>query len=267
MTNSYKGIDDLLASGRKPTRLRGDAVTSFFASVRARLGGLLRPPSEQDPSDHPHPQRLPFPVDVYPASVAHFVRSLAAATGCPVDFPGLAVLVISGAAIGATRAVQLKADFIEMANLYGVIVGRPGTGKTPVLKAVMQPIYEMQDSLYRAHLLASKQHEEATREHKRALRTCKKDEPHPEPPVPPVPLRHLYAKDTTVESLAANLLNSPRGILVCRDELTAWVRAMNMYRAKGTDTEFYTAGWSREAIKIDRKYDQGTPLIISQPFI
>src|SRR5262249_54527952 len=148
-------------------------------------------------------ERPPFPVEVFPVKVAKFVRRVAAAMRCPADFPGLGVLVVSGAAIGAARALQLKGGWLEKPGLYAVIVNRPGTTKTPALRAVMAPVYDEQDRLYENHKAAVKRYEEDLEAYKGALRTRRKDEqePEPEPPAEPLPLRHLFASDTTVESL------------------------------------------------------------------
>jgi hypothetical protein len=47
---------------------------------------------------------------------------------------------------------------------------------------------------------------------------------------------------------------NPRGVLVFREELTAWVASMNQYRGgKGADRQFWLSRWSGEPVKIDRK--------------
>src|SRR5262245_4580778 len=101
----YKGLDDLLAAGAKPRRHKGAEVGALFATIRAQL--FAPPNTEAVPAavtdGVPPVDRPPFPVDVFPGPVASFVRKVAAAMGCPRDFPGLGTLVVSGAAIGAAR--------------------------------------------------------------------------------------------------------------------------------------------------------------------
>jgi hypothetical protein len=53
----------------------------------------------------------PFPVEVFPTAVAEFIRSVAAAIGCPPDFVGLPLLVVAGAAIGRTVSLRLKKGY------------------------------------------------------------------------------------------------------------------------------------------------------------
>jgi hypothetical protein len=210
--------------------------------------------------------RPPFPVDVFPEKVARFARRVAAAMGCALDFPGVAALVISGAAIGAARSLYVKGGWEEKPGMYAVIVSPPGTAKTPALKALMAPIYSEQDRLCQDHRAAAIKYKDDDRTYKRAL---KKDEEggDPVPPEKPPPLRHLYANDTTVEALACNLDDNRKGLLVFRDELTAWVRAMDMYKGRGTDRQFFLSAWSGEPVKVDRKSQKDEPVNIPHPFI
>jgi hypothetical protein len=68
-------------------------------------------------------------------------------------------------------------------------------------------------------------------------------------------------EDTTVEALAAVLEGNPRGVLVARDELSAFVRAMDQYKDhKGTDRQFYLSAWSNSPVTVDRKNLDGAAL-------
>jgi hypothetical protein len=267
--NQHKGLDDLLAAGGKPRRLHGPEVEALFASMRARLSG---PPEAQvapaaTAAGLPDHTRPPFPVDVFPEPVARFARRVAAAMSCLVDFLGVAILVVSGAAIGAARSLRVKGGWFEKPGMYAVIVSRPGTTKTPALRAVMKPIYEEQDRLYQDYRAALQKYAEDTEAYKQAKRNHEEGVPSPAAPAEPPPLRHLFAADTTVEELANNLQENRKGILVFRDELTAWVRALDQYKGRGTDRQFFLSAWSGEMVKVDRKIHHGRPIIIPHPFV
>lgn len=80
--------------------------------------------------------------------------------------------------------------------------------------------------------------------------------------------KRSWAADTTVEQLARLLQRNPRGLIVIQDELTAWVKAMNQYKPKGTDREFYLSAWSDAPVKIDRVGDsQPVALSIPHPYL
>src|SRR5262249_4503197 len=199
--------------------------------------------------------------DVFPGPVANFVRKVAAAMGCPSDFPGLGVLVVSGAAIGAARSLMVKGGGHEKPGMYAVIVSRPGTAKTPALKTIMSTMYERQDRLDQNYTAALRQYRKDVDAVKQ-WKPSEEGETPPEKPAEPPPMRHVFAADTTVEALAANLKDNRKGILVFRDELPAWVRGLNQYKGRGTDRQFYMSLWSGEMVKVDRKSEGKRPIII-----
>lgn len=67
------------------------------------------------------------------------------------------------------------------------------------------------------------------------------------------PERRTWTADVTVEQLARLLAANPRGLLQVRDELSAWVRAMNQYRqGRGADRQFYLSVWNGASVMVDR---------------
>src|SRR5262249_49182562 len=150
--------------------------------------------------------------------------------------------VVAGAAIGAARALRVKGGWHERPGMYAVVVSPPGTTKTAALRTVMGPVYEAQERLW-VHYQA------AQRRYRADLRDCKRAPKDVYPPgaLPeePPPLRHVFVADTTVEELANNLKDSAKVILF-RDELTGWVRSMDMYHGRGTDRQFFMSAWSGE---------------------
>lgn len=66
--------------------------------------------------------------------------------------------------------------------------------------------------------------------------------------------RRTWTADVTVEQLAGLLAANPRGLLLLRDELSAWVKSMNAYKqGKGADRQFYLSVWGGSPVKVDRK--------------
>jgi hypothetical protein len=54
-----------------------------------------------------------------------------------------------------------------------------------------------------------------------------------------------------------------------QDELTAWVAALNQYKAggKGADQQFYLSAWAGEPIKVDRKNQEDGSVFVARPFL
>lgn len=219
----------------------------------------------------------PFPIETLPGVLARFVEEGARAFKCPPDYLALPALVLAGAAIGSTRVLQLKPGWWEGCRFYAVIVGDPGQKKSPVLAAVAEPFHRRQQVLAAEHEEAKRRYyqerakyevelarwEEATRT--AAKRGGPDPGDKPEEPRPPV-MESCYTTNVTVEALAGLLRDNFRGLALLPDEATAWVRALNQYKAggKGADRDFYLSLWSGKPIKVDRR-SLREPIFVSHP--
>lgn len=200
------------------------------------------------------PMQEPFPVEIFPEVLQSFSLELAEAFSCPLDFPGIGILGIASAAIGASRAIRITQRWAECPRFYFAIVSDPGSGKTPAINAIAAPLIEEQDRLAKDFHLERERYEEKMREWEKDKATAKSNKTTPpEKPLPPI-FRHLYTNDPTVESLVPMLSENPRGFLFLRDEITAWMLSLNQYKGgKGADRQFWLSQWSGESHKTDRK--------------
>jgi hypothetical protein len=224
------------------------------------------PGPEEEVEDWP-PLRLgdppavePFPDDVFPEGVADYIAAVAKAIGCPPDYVGLPCLVVAAGAIGRSVAVELKPGYDVVPSLYGMNVGGPTTGKSPSFKEAVRPAWKIDRDLHAAYTETAKKYGEEMDAYEKAAAAAK-------PPRPTKPaLRSLVLDDTTVEANAAHLARNPRGLLIARDELTAWMAAMNQYRqGKGSDRQFYLSALHGTTVRVDRKGDHDRPIRVPQP--
>jgi hypothetical protein len=209
----------------------------------------------------------PFPVESLPAPCRRLVEEAAAAIVCPPEFIAVPLLVTLGSAIGTSRVVRLKQGWTESAAVYATIVALPGKKKTPALKVATETAREKQGDYRREYREAKEDYEAEARQWEADKKAAAKEgEAVPEPPDKPV-MRRTVVEDTTVEALAAVLEGNPRGVLVARDELSAFVRAMDQYKNhKGTDRQFYLSAWSNSPVTVDRK-NLEEPLFLLKPFV
>ncbi len=218
------------------------------------------------------PKELPtapeFPIDAMPAPCRMLVREATASIECPPEFVGVPMLAALGAAIGNSRTIKLKEGWEEGAAIYAAVVADPGEKKTPALKEATRPVTKRQAEL-------REEYRQKADDHKRELRQYEVDKkdaakggyPAPPPPEPPV-MERTVVEDTTVEALAEVMDGTPRGVLVVRDELAAWVKGMDQYKTggKGADRQFWLSAWSNGYVAVDRK-SRGEPLILPRPFV
>lgn len=200
----------------------------------------------------------PFPTDCLPQPWRDLVVHGAKAVGCDVSYIALPALVTMAGAIGATRKIYLGRGWYEPAVLFGAIVGDSGSLKSPALAVVTDPIRERQQELMEKYKRDQAEYLDAVarwEEDKKAFKAKKDGSVDPgERPEPPTLLR-VYVSDTTIEKLAEILNDNPRGVLVCRDELSSWLMSFGRYKAKGAGSdlpnwlEMHRAG----SITVDRK--------------
>ena len=93
-----------------------------------------------DVSEETSLNNTPFPIDVFPPKVAEHIEKNCLQLRKSTDFLAVACLVVAGTVIGKSRALQLEEGYLVFANLYGCLVGKSGTGKSPAIKKAMAPI-------------------------------------------------------------------------------------------------------------------------------
>lgn len=196
------------------------------------------------------PQAPPFPLDVLPPALRRFAEEAARSIPCPPDYVAVPMLMMAGAAIGASRALEIKRGRLERPCLYAAVVGSPSCGKTPALTFAARPLYAEQSRLYEVYRRERMAREQGVDEAPKPIE------------------RTLYVADVTVEKLASILQENPRGVAVVRDELTGWVRSMDQYRSgKGADRQFWLSAWSGDPISVHRKNQESGPVRVAHPFI
>ena len=240
-------------------RQDGDAdLRTLLRMAHEDTGGKFRPTSSPAASIGRVPRSrralppfVPFPVNVLPEPLRSFVESVSRALGCDPSFVAQPVLAAVTAVIGNTRRIQLKPGWCEVCVVWTAFVGSPGTLKSPALDKAMGPLRRLaREELnrfkeeQRLYEIEKKRYEAELADWKRSKDKNTTDPP--EPPEEPLPQRYIVS-DTTVEALVLILEGSPRGVLLVRDELAAWLRGFDQYKGgHGSDCqaflEFHRAG-------------------------
>jgi hypothetical protein len=196
-----------------------------------------------------------FPTDVLPFSTTRLVTEGADSIGCPPDFLGLPILAVAGGTIGRSVNLMLKTNYFAGATLFVGDVGPPSDGKTPALMAVAAPVRAIDDEL-------SLEHTKAVEQWKLANTGTPKGSwsPAPKP-------RRIDIDDATMEVLPLILGDNPRGLIMIRDELTAFVLGMNQFKGgKGNDRSNALKIWSGDRIIKDRvNHENHVPIRCAHP--
>lgn len=154
-------------------------------------------------------------------------------------------------------------------------MGRPGSKKSPALRAVTKHLDDIENRYWEAYRedrlfyeLNKLKHDQAVADWKKGKNKSPQLISPPEKQKEPV-FKRLTTTDTTVEALCGLLAANPCGLAIVNDELSAWLRSMNQYkRGQGADRSHYLSMWNGARIQVDRKnQDNNEPIIIKEPFL
>lgn len=202
----------------------------------------------------------PYPLTALPDPLQEYVQAVANAMKTDPACVALAALTTCAAAIGTTRAVQLKRRWREHPLLWAVGVAEQGSGKSPPIREAIRPLAQRQQYEMAQQARAIEQYEDENDAYQAQRRRARKGESSLSIAKPdrPVAKRHLVS-DTTIEALAPILEENPRGVLFDGDELAGWFGQMDRYaQTKQGDAAQWRRIFDSHAITIDRKKDRET---------
>jgi hypothetical protein len=247
-------------------------LTAADLTALPRLSEAVAVPTADWPEPAPLPADMPaveaFELDLLPAALRPWIADIAERVQCPPDFPAVAAMIALGSVLGRKVCIRPKRHdtWFEAANLWGVIVGRPGVLKTPAINEALRPLRELEAKASADHTEALRQWQatKASREIERkaanskALASAKQgksfdptaliDADDPDEPA----LRRYVVNDTSVEALGEVLMRNPNGTLAYRDELIGLLRQLDREGNEGARSFFLTAWTGKEPYTFDR---------------
>jgi hypothetical protein len=192
----------------------------------------------------------PPPLELLPSQLQEYVHAAAESLNVDVGFVLLPLLSALGNAIGNSRSIFLKPNFIQPPVIWTGIIGRSGGRKSPALEAACFAVIEHERELMRQNRDSQTDFEERL-----AQWEGKKKPDRGAKPEPPTSLTCLM-DDMTLEALADAMQTNPRGLLVKKDELSHWFAAFDQYHAaKGADVGRWLSLHTGVFFGLDRRTD------------
>jgi putative DNA primase/helicase len=204
------------------------------ATAQATEGIVWAEPRPLPPELHPV---QPFDLALLPDSLRPWIADVCERVQCPADFVAVPVMVALGTLIGRKVRIRPKArdSWTVVPNVWGCIIGRPGTMKSPAVAEAVHPLrrleakareeYEALHANYETQAELAKLRREAAKDKARA--TLKKpggevsaEALWVEQPDEPIQRRYT-AHQSSVQALGELLRQNPNGLMVERDELAA----------------------------------------------
>ena len=218
------------------------------------------------PQPFPRPRLrdvLPYRKELLPPALRDWIGDLVMRNDYQEDFLVVGALCSLGICLGSKVAVYPKRqdDWHEHCNLWGMIVSKPGTMKSPAMSAALAPLRSVAARWTEAHTKATTEFlekaEYAEIERKSAMKKIQKLSdsgesfklPEKSTEAPPR-ARRLTTSDVTKEKLASLMKENPAGLMAEYDEL------MGLFTAIEGDPglkEFLLKCWSgKSGHNVDR---------------
>lgn len=212
----------------------------------------------------------PFNPKLLPTSLQDWVSDTAERMQAPIDYLAVGAMVAVSSVIGNKIGIQPKhsdSGWIEVPNLWGGVVGRPSSMKSPVLEIMISPVLELEKKAIKKY-----EDERATRQfdlskyeiEKKAFESkLKKGQANKaDLPLEPKfePQRRYVVNDTTFQKLGELLKDNPNGVLVFQDELSGLIESLSSQGQEGA-RGFYLTGWNGRQSYVFDRIGRGTTLI------
>ena len=246
-----------------------ESVRSCIAGAKSpawgehQNGNGILPKGIQDwPEPIAIPDALPpvtlFDYDMLPNSLRGWVRDIAERVQCPADFPAVGAMISLTTVVGRKIGIRPKRqdDWLEVPNLWGAVIGRPGVMKSPALREAMRPLRNIEQKAlngFEEDLRAWQRQQELAKLRREAekikirkaygkgdaidsdaLTDELDEEPH---------ARRYVCNDCSVEALGEILRYNPNGTLAYRDELIGLLKSLDKEGNEGA-RGFFLSAWS-----------------------
>jgi len=221
----------------------------------------------------PDPMPLPstllevmhFEERMLPTGLRRWVIDIAERMNCPIDFIGVAAMIAASSLVGRRIGIRPErhTTWTEVGNLWGVIVGPPGTMKSPAVREAFAALHAMEHKASVAYEAALEElkpklmlHEIKEQEFRRQARGMLRGSTEDplaelntldllrELEAPQLPKQKRFiVNDATPEKLGEICRDNPQGILYHRDELLTMFTDLDQ-EEKANGRGMIMGGWT-----------------------
>ena len=188
---------------------------------------------------------------IFGTSFAKYLMDLSDASGTPVEYIVLSLLVLTSVIIGNRRHIDVRNGWTdEPTHLWGALVGDPSTRKTVAMRLMQKAIKNLSEKRRSEYESQKREYNKEMKKRAEELKKYKQDEMYEELKKPI--LRQLVVSDTTVEAVYI-VINPEKPECFClfRDELTGLFGKLDIREHEG-DRSFFLEGYSSNAYVVNR---------------
>lgn len=303
----FKGLDDALKAKAPIQSLESEKVPDYINNLFRRHGleplsweaqQTLQPYNHQPLPGHKRiamseswasPTPLPdksvklsnLTQDMLPHAMKDWATDVAERMQTPLEYVAVPMLIGAGSLIGRQLAIRPKQfdDWSIIPNLWGVLIGRPSSLKSPALNEALKPLKTIENEYitdYRKELSEWAIKRVAIESQKKGIEEkikdlSKKGDSGEENSKLCEQLMNLERRliegapkskrislnDATVEKTAEILKDNPNGLLIVRDEIYGFLKSNEKHGREG-DRAFYLESWNGFGSHIVDRISRGT---------
>lgn len=211
-------------------------------------------------------------IEIVPSSIRSWVEDISKRMNCPIEMAAVTAIAAYAGFIGRRCGVKPKENdsWIEIPNLWGALIAPPSRLKSSILKAVYQPIFDLEDEAHKEFQPKREEHHRNIEKLRFELNLLKKtndcamaseiadktiqierlNRERPEAP-------RFVVNDATVEKLGELLANNPAGLTMLRDELSGFLFGLQK-SGHESDRAFYLEAWTGSGRNMTDRIGRGT---------
>jgi len=257
--------------GYKPGQATG-ANPTVANAVKSALGGPVQWAAPMPLPFYLRPELPGLDNALIPAQFLAYCTDVAYRKQAPIEYVIISFLVTVSCLLGNKIGIYGKQrdNWVETANIWAMLIGKPGRLKSPVINEVMLFLRLLEDEFKREYKKAMSQHAASIKTLENQIKAQKsppKAKNTPAIPATPLPasltqqqlehlqsqindlkanppkLRRRIVKDTTIEKLQIILSENPEGCLLLWDELATFLAILEK-RDNEAARGFFLESWN-----------------------
>ncbi len=187
----------------------------------------------------------PIPDHCIPPVLRGLVDDHAASMGVPREIMFAGAMGACAGALDDRIQIEPVKGWKEQPRIWSAIIGSASIKKTPGLKLAMRPLRELEADQMQIDSARVAQFRIDEKKHAQDVKKYTEgkieEQPHPVPPSHPETKRAIV-QDPTVAKMSDILMHNQRGLLLYRDELSAWLASVENGQDRGAYLELYNGG-------------------------
>lgn len=178
---------------------------------------------------------------VFPAPVENFVEEMVDKGEMNREFLYSSFLAIASGLIGNRVNTKVKEGWVQNCAIWMVLVGNSGVKKSPTVKSLLTPVYEMEAEAHKRYVGEIAKYNEAKKDDEKGLKLPK--------------CKQILVDDITIEALNGVMEDNPLGLFQYKDEfITLFSDAA---KSKSSNQEGYLLSvYDSKPVRINRKTDR-----------